>query len=157
VLGGLQARQFGSTDRHLLYRCQRSPAFPTYKVIHDLFVGLAPSNSNIAYFEQVHPLYPFLNRKEFEEKALKPEVSKLVELNAPFSALYHSVLALGCQYCEGGAFDPGKGKAWKLFQIALGLFPEIIVPQQTLTSVQVCLNSMTDVVPTDRSRRLPRW
>lgn len=54
-----------------------------------------------------------------------------------FSALYHAVLALGCQYHDGGAFDPGSGKAWKLFQVALGLVPDILVPKKALISLQV--------------------
>ncbi|KIX02714.1 uncharacterized protein Z518_08656 [Rhinocladiella mackenziei CBS 650.93] len=89
-----------------------------------------------AYFDEVHPLYPFLDRKEFEEKARQPQLSEFLKLNAPFSALYHSVLALGCQFREEGAFDPGKGKAWTYFQIALGLLPELMIPQETLTGVQ---------------------
>lgn len=94
----------------------------------------------LAYFEQVHPIHPFLDRKEFEEKAFSPQLPRLLSSSPPFSALYHTVLALGCQYQEGGAFDPGKGKAWELFQTALGLFSDILVPRETLVNVQVgCL------------------
>ncbi|KAL2012373.1 hypothetical protein VTN00DRAFT_5091 [Thermoascus crustaceus] len=89
-----------------------------------------------AYFEQVHPIHPFLDRKEFEEKAFSPQLPRLLSSSPPFSALYHTVLALGCQYQEGGTFDPGKGKAWELFQIALGLFSDILVPRETLVNVQ---------------------
>lgn len=92
---------------------------------------------NTAYFEQVHPLYPFLDRREFEEKAFNVQLPRYLSSSASFSALYHTVLALGCQYHEGGAFDPGQGKAWKLFQISLGLFPDVLVPRETLVNVQV--------------------
>ncbi|PYI08733.1 hypothetical protein BO78DRAFT_405442 [Aspergillus sclerotiicarbonarius CBS 121057] len=88
-----------------------------------------------AYFEHVHPLYPFLDRSDFENKAFDNPVAGHLS-NAPFSALYHTVLALGCLYVEGGSFDPGKGKAWKLFQHALGLFPEILLPPEALVNVQ---------------------
>lgn len=89
-----------------------------------------------AYFEYVHPVYPFLDRKQFEDTAFNPQLVQFLPDNFPFSALYHSVLALGCQYQDGGAFDPGEGTAWKLYQIALGLFSDILVPKETLVNVQ---------------------
>lgn len=55
----------------------------------------------------------------------------------PFSALYHSVLALGCQCRDGGSFDPGKGRAWDLFQVSLGLLADILVPRGSLLGLQV--------------------
>jgi hypothetical protein len=45
---------------------------------------------------------------------------------------------LGCQYHEGGAFDPGNGRAWKLFQVSLGLVSEILIARTALMSLQVC-------------------
>lgn len=73
----------------------------------------------------------------FEQKAHSPDLQQLLSASSPFSALYHTVLALGCQYEEGGAFDPGKGKSWRLFQIALGLVPDILIPRETILHVQV--------------------
>ncbi|KAF8847337.1 hypothetical protein BDZ45DRAFT_637155 [Acephala macrosclerotiorum] len=89
-----------------------------------------------AYFVHVHPLYPFLDREDFEEKASNADQIGFLEGSPPFSALYHSVLALGCQYQDGGAFDPGKGMAWKLFQTSLGLLSDILVPKEALVNVQ---------------------
>ncbi|KAL1853347.1 hypothetical protein Plec18170_005344 [Paecilomyces lecythidis] len=89
-----------------------------------------------SYFEHVHPLYPFLDRQSFEAQVFNTNLQQLLSTSAPFSALYHTVLALGCQYQEGGTFDPGQGKAWKLFQISLGLFPDVLVPRETLVNVQ---------------------
>ncbi|BDD59561.1 hypothetical protein MAP00_004757 [Monascus purpureus] len=89
-----------------------------------------------AYFDQVHPTYPFLDRNDFECKASRPDLPQYLEACPPFSALYHTVLALGCQYTEGGSFDPGDGEAWKLFQVSLGLFLDLLVPRETLTTVQ---------------------
>ncbi|KAF5866006.1 hypothetical protein ETB97_001584, partial [Aspergillus alliaceus] len=89
-----------------------------------------------SYFQQLHPIYPFLDRKEFEEKVLGSNRSELLSSSCAFSALYHSVLALGCQYQEGGAFDPGSGSAWKLFQVSLGLVSEILIPREALMSLQ---------------------
>ncbi|OKL57267.1 hypothetical protein UA08_07601 [Talaromyces atroroseus] len=88
------------------------------------------------YFRKLHPLSPFLDRQSFEEMALGPGISELLAKSAAFNALYHTVLALGCQYIDGGSFDPGEGKAWKYFQIALGLFPKLLVPIDGLVHVQ---------------------
>jgi hypothetical protein len=82
-------------------------------------------------------MYPFLDRKEFQTKAFDPGLPTLLATSPSFSALYHTVLALGCQYTEGGSFDPGKGKAWKLFEVALGLFSDILLPREVLMNVQV--------------------
>lgn len=78
-----------------------------------------------------------MDRQSFEAKVCNPQLPQLLSTSAPFSALYHTVLALGCQYQEGGTFDPGQGKAWKLFQISLGLFPDVLVPRESLINVQV--------------------
>jgi hypothetical protein len=96
-----------------------------------------PDLTHPAYFDQVHPLYPFLDRKDFEKKSVSPQLPACLANDQAFSALYHTVLALGCQYTEGGSFDPGKGKAWKLFQVALGLMPDLLMPREPLVNVQV--------------------
>lgn len=93
--------------------------------------------------EHHHSVYPFLDRRDFEEKASLKELSQVLEDSPPFSALYHTVLALGCQYHGGGSFEPGVGTSWQLFQVALGLFPDIIIPKETLLSVQVCASMTT--------------
>lgn len=86
-------------------------------------------------------MYPFLDRNDFEQKAFRPDLLHYLEACPPFSALYHTVLALGCQYIEGGSYDPGNGKEWRLFQVSLGLFLDILVPRETLVNVQVRLES----------------
>lgn len=90
----------------------------------------------LAYFKHVHPIYPFLDRKEFEQKAFSYDLVQLLSSNAAFSALYHTVLALGFQYTEGGSFEAGQGKAWKLYQVALGLFSDILLPRESLVNLQ---------------------
>ncbi|KAF2179589.1 hypothetical protein K469DRAFT_730588 [Zopfia rhizophila CBS 207.26] len=89
-----------------------------------------------SYFEQVHPIYPFLDRKAFEDKAFGPQLRPLLGSNSSWSALYHTVLALGCQYHDGGTFDAGRGKAWKFFHLALGLFPDLLIPKGALVNAQ---------------------
>jgi hypothetical protein len=91
----------------------------------------------IAYFTHVHPLYPFLDRKNFEEKAFSTEQVQHAQGSPHFSALYHAVLALGCQYEDGRTYDPAEGMAWKLYQTSLGLLSDILVPREALVDVQV--------------------
>lgn len=56
--------------------------------------------------------------------------------NKAWSALYHAVLALGCQRDGGGSFEPGTGKAWELFSASLALFPELLAMPDSLTMLQ---------------------
>ncbi|KIN05262.1 hypothetical protein OIDMADRAFT_157923 [Oidiodendron maius Zn] len=89
-----------------------------------------------AYFDHIHPIYPFLDRQTFERKVFQGDLALLLQDSPPFSALYYSVLALGSQYHGSGSFEPGRGTSWKFFQAALGLFPEILIPKETLVNVQ---------------------
>ncbi|KAI9927059.1 hypothetical protein MW887_003441 [Aspergillus wentii] len=89
-----------------------------------------------SYFSQIHPVYPFLDRRVFEERALSTNLPSALLADTSWSALYHAVIALGCQYHGGGAFEPGKGESAKFFQVALGSFPEIVVGPKTLESIQ---------------------
>jgi hypothetical protein len=95
------------------------------------------SNPTLAYFDKIHPIFPFLHQDKFEKLAYAPELSHILTTDAQFTALYHAVLALGSQYHDGGTFDPGKGATWRLFQVSLGLLPELLLPQENLTTVQV--------------------
>lgn len=108
------------------------------------YLSLLPSlnapgilTSGLAYFEHVNPVYPTLDEDDFRFQASEPRLQGCLLASPPFSALYHAVLALGCQYEEGGTFDPGKGRSWKLFQISLSLIPEVLTPKETLINVQV--------------------
>lgn len=99
-------------------------------------VNLTMSNKLLAYFEHVHPMFPFLNQKSFEEKVYNLQINSLQE-NFAWSALYHVVLALGSQFQNKKDFSPGHGLAWQLFKHALGLVPNLIGPDATLMNVQV--------------------
>ncbi|KAN0096609.1 Fungal specific transcription factor domain containing protein [Hyaloscypha variabilis] len=102
-----------------------------------LQVSFGTAKSYIAaYFTHVHPLYPFLDRKNFEEKAFSTEPVQHAQGSPHFSALYHAVLALGCQYQDGTTYDPAEGMAWKLYQTSLGLLSDILVPREALVDVQ---------------------
>ncbi|KAM0526671.1 hypothetical protein ACHAPS_003555 [Verticillium nonalfalfae] len=89
-----------------------------------------------AYFENLHPVYPFLDRDIFETKAFSPQLPHVLDQNPIFSALYHAVLALGSQFFRQGTYSPGTGKSWELFQVSLGHMAEIILPRESLENVQ---------------------
>lgn len=90
-----------------------------------------------AYFEFVHPLYPFLDRDDFEARASVGDLAAVLQQQPAFSALYHTVLALGCQYVGDWSFDPGKGRVWQLFQVSVKLLPQLVAPPDTLANLQV--------------------
>lgn len=90
-----------------------------------------------SYFDNVHPLYPFLDRQTFDASFQNVETR---DTCPAFRALYHCVLALGCQYIEGvGSFTLGQGEAWSYFKVALSLLQDVIFPPQALVNLQVCL------------------
>lgn len=92
-----------------------------------------------AYFDNLHPVYPFLNKEEFLTLAFKSSISESLSSDKPFSALYHTVLALGSQYHHGGSFVSGAGRSWDLFEVGLSYFSDLIVPAYSLTKLQVRL------------------
>ncbi|CAG9952318.1 unnamed protein product [Clonostachys rosea f. rosea IK726] len=89
-----------------------------------------------AYFINLHPVYPFLDQEEFESQAFSPNLDELLKQSPAFSALYHSILALGSQYLQFGTFEPGNGRSWEYFQVALGHMSDIILPRESIESVQ---------------------
>ncbi|KAG6355169.1 hypothetical protein INS49_004250 [Diaporthe citri] len=70
-------------------------------------------------FHGTHPVFPFLDRKSFEQKVRHIGLASTSNTSPQFLALYHAVLSLGCQYHEGGSLEPGKGKACDLFLVAM--------------------------------------
>ncbi|KAM0276299.1 hypothetical protein ACHAQH_006888 [Verticillium albo-atrum] len=89
-----------------------------------------------AYFKNLHPVYPFLDREPFEAKAFSPQLPHMLDQNPIFSALYHAILALGSQFFRQGTYSPGAGKSWELFQVSLGHMAEIMLPREALENVQ---------------------
>jgi hypothetical protein len=90
-----------------------------------------------AYFAFVHPLYPFLDRSDFEARAFAPALANVLQEQPSFSVLYHTILALGCQYVRDWSFDPGKGRVWQLYQVSQRLIPHVLLPPDSLTNLQV--------------------
>ncbi|KAJ5871951.1 uncharacterized protein N7529_004304 [Penicillium soppii] len=89
-----------------------------------------------SYFDQIHPIYPFLDKQEFTSHTTDCRRTGRSKCSKACSAIYHAVLALGSQYNQGGSFTPGSGKAWSLFQLCLGAIPDILVPPYSLTKLQ---------------------
>lgn len=101
----------------------------------------------VAYFTRSHPLFPFLDRKAFEDTMLAPTFSQELQHNKAWLALYNTVLALGCQLCGKGSYQPGRGKSWGLFSTSMSVFPDLlslpdsILVLQALTAMSLyCLS-----------------
>ncbi|KAH0439637.1 fungal specific transcription factor domain-containing protein [Colletotrichum camelliae] len=88
------------------------------------------------YFERVHPVFPFLDKGLFEATVNGPNFLTLLERSKPWSCLYHTILALGSQYADGGTFEAGKGESWRLFSVALGGFSDLLLLPDSLTILQ---------------------
>ncbi|KAJ0413181.1 hypothetical protein BJY00DRAFT_306504 [Aspergillus carlsbadensis] len=88
------------------------------------------------YFEVLHPVYPFLDKRVFEQKASSSSFRQLLETDFAFCGLYYAVLALGCQHNGFGSFIPDNNRAWKFFQIALSRLDRILMSPESLASLQ---------------------
>lgn len=93
----------------------------------------------VEYFDHIHPSFPFLDRTAFEKNVRDSGLASTTNISPQLSALYHAVLALGCQHHGGGSFEPGKGKAWNLFLVAMNHGSDKEYFKDSLTSLQVCI------------------
>ncbi|KAG5655282.1 hypothetical protein KAF25_010434 [Fusarium avenaceum] len=93
-------------------------------------------NYIMTYYEQVHPIFPHLDRSSFDSTVSSGNLSNILVADPAFSALYHSVVALGCLHDGGGSFEPGKGKAWELFSVALAQLPSLPRSSNSLVALQ---------------------
>ena len=90
-----------------------------------------------SFFQYVHPMYPFLDRDEFDKTASRPDLGDFLARNATWQALYYAILGLGSMYHNGGSFLPGEGLSWKFFQASLNLMPELLLIRRTIETAQV--------------------
>ncbi|KAI8961944.1 hypothetical protein F5Y11DRAFT_208320 [Daldinia sp. FL1419] len=88
------------------------------------------------YFERIHPVYPFLDQKEFEAMIHAPYFADRLAHSKALYALYNAVLALGCQAGKGGKFEPGKGRAWQYMTRALAVLPDLFSLPDSLDVLQ---------------------
>lgn len=73
----------------------------------------------------------------FEEDIPRKLPDQFASESPAFSALYYTVLALGCQSHRGISFKARTDAAWKLYQPALELLSETITAKEALLNVQV--------------------
>jgi hypothetical protein len=90
----------------------------------------------VVYFERVHPLFPFLDRASFESTVFSSDLEQTLSSRKSFYCLYHTVLALGSQYDHERSFEPGTGRSWALFAVALGTFPDLLLQPDSLFVLQ---------------------
>ncbi|TEA14521.1 Fusaridione A cluster transcription factor fsdR [Colletotrichum sidae] len=88
------------------------------------------------YFERVHPRFPFLDRAAFEATAASQGQPNVIPRSKSWTALFHTVLALGSEYAGGGSFEPGKGESWELFSVALANYTDLMLLPDSLTTLQ---------------------
>lgn len=101
-------------------------------VSHFAYSESAPSHI-LVYFERVNPIFPFLDRNTFERNSTR---NGKTDVNKSWLCLYHTILALGCQYDDGGSFEPGAGKSWRLFAVALEAFPDLLLQPDSIETLQ---------------------
>jgi hypothetical protein len=94
--------------------------------------------TSTGYFEVLHPVYPFIDKRAFQEKAASSNLFQVLETDLAFCGLYYAVVALGCQYNGFGSFIPDNNRPWKFFQIALSRLGWILMSPESLVSLQVC-------------------
>lgn len=90
-----------------------------------------------SFFQYVHPMYPFLDRDEFEKVTSRADLGDFLSRNVTWQALYYAILGLGSMYHNSGSFLPGEGLSWKFFQASLNLMPELLLIRRTIVTAQV--------------------
>ncbi|POS78196.1 hypothetical protein DHEL01_v203412 [Diaporthe helianthi] len=161
------AVQISSLVQSRLPRHDTASAKPLQLATENRGIILSASEANFyleAYFTRAHPIYPFLDRKAFEDTLLAPNCSQELQHNKAWLALYNAVLAMGCQLCGEGSYQPGKGKSWELFSTSMSVFtdllslPDSILVLQALTamslySLSISCMAIEHVVIQEASRR----
>ncbi|KAL7660455.1 hypothetical protein ACMYSQ_003332 [Aspergillus niger] len=96
-------------------------------------------NPLAAYFDTVHPIYPFLCPNTFRARATSQELVQSLGTDKVWAALFYAILAIGCQNNEGGSYDTGVGEAWSYFERSLSCFQDLLFGRGSLTAVQALL------------------
>ena len=94
-----------------------------------------------AYFDTVHPVYPFLCPDTFRARALGQNLTQSLTADKSWAALFYTIVAIGCQNNDGGSFEAGVGEAWSYFERSLSYFQDLLFGRGSLTAVQVRLLS----------------
>ncbi|KAH7245005.1 hypothetical protein BKA59DRAFT_168887 [Fusarium tricinctum] len=133
-------RRIESTVRSIIRHPVKSIPSPNdyKKEAHSVSLSQQSRSKYIkSYFKEVHPIYPFLNRKSFEERASSPRLAELLSVDNAWCALYHAILSLGSLYHDCGSFTAFSRAAWDIFRVSLSLFSQIIFRRRTLVAAQL--------------------
>lgn len=109
----------------------------TFRVSSTLSLNQGVLTKDIAYFVDVWPLYPFINRQKFEDAVSSPHFQDAVQHDLALAALYRTVISLGILCTEGGSFAPMEGPAWKVFASVMRSFHKVLLARKTLLLAQV--------------------
>ncbi|KAL4812201.1 fungal-specific transcription factor domain-containing protein [Aspergillus spinulosporus] len=104
--------------------------------MHRLVKGPAVEEYISTYMELVHPFFPFLCSKGFQERAAAPSLIQDLAASKSWACLYYAVVAVGCQYCDGGSYEARGGTSWAYFEQAMSYSKDLHYPRISLTSVQ---------------------
>ncbi|PYH35343.1 fungal specific transcription factor domain-containing protein [Aspergillus neoniger CBS 115656] len=108
----------------------------------DLFYSLAGNNNPLAaYFDSIHPIYPFLCPDTFRARVASQDLVQSLGTDKVWAALFYAIVAIGCQNNEGGSFDTGVGEAWSYFERSLSCFQDLLFGRGSLTAVQAIFSS----------------
>jgi hypothetical protein len=95
------------------------------------------SQSLLGFFDEVHQLYPFLDRRAFEIAATSNDLEHRLASDHAWAATYYAVLSIGISYERTGSFAAFEGPSWATFRRAMRLFPYLIIARPSLYVLQV--------------------
>lgn len=89
-----------------------------------------------AFFDEIYPVYPFLDRQAFNGVALGPDLEDKLRTDHSWALLYCTILSLGILSRDGGSFNPLEGHAWKLFVLVMRSFSSLLFAPKSLLVAQ---------------------
>lgn len=91
-----------------------------------------------AFFTDIWPIYPFVDRIRFQELMNHPNFHDMPQHDPAFAALYYTMISLGVLSRDGGSFEPMEGPAWRIFALLMRSFNRILFSKKSLVLAQVC-------------------
>jgi len=116
---------------------RRSQYIQCTNITNGRYILCLGANQTAAFFEHVHPIYPFLDQATFEGRTSSTQLEASDSTHETWLALYHTVLSLGCMYHGGGSFEPEKGLAWHYFRLSFRHFQDVLICKASLLKAQV--------------------
>lgn len=106
------------------------------RLLYESSKWVIAENPCAAYFEHIHPVYPFLDPADFKRKSASDMETSDINQKT-WSALYYAVLSLGCMYHDGGSFKPAEGLAWHYFRVSFRHFQDVLMCRASILKAQV--------------------